>query len=235
MKKSIGILGGMGPLATADLFRKLILFTDAEGDHDHIRIYIDNNPAIPDRTAALLSGGDDPLPAMTDSLRKLEACGASCILMPCNTAHCFLPRLQPLTALPFLSMPEAAAKACAARFPGKTAAVLATRGTLSSGLYQDALSREQVPFLLPDDGQQEALMRVIYEGVKAGRAPAEYQRDLDAVVRGLATLGADFFLLGCTELPLAVSALGWQLPVMDPTEELAKAAIRFAGVPVRNL
>ena len=94
MKKSIGILGGMGPLATADLFRKIVLLTDAARDNDHIRVYIDDNASIPDRTAAILSGGADPLPAMTDSLRKLEACGADCIIMPCNTAHYFLPRLQ---------------------------------------------------------------------------------------------------------------------------------------------
>ena len=141
MKKSIGILGGMGPLATADLFRKIVLLTDAARDNDHIRIYIDDNASIPDRTAAILSGGADPLPAMTDSLRKLEACGADCIIMPCNTAHYFLPRLQTLTAVPFLSMLEATARACAARFPGGTAAVLATKGTLSAGLYQAALEQ----------------------------------------------------------------------------------------------
>ena len=149
MKKSIGILGGMGPLATADLFRKIVLLTDAARDNDHIRIYIDDNASIPDRTAAILSGGADPLPAMTDSLRKLEACGADCIIMPCNTAHYFLPRLQALTDVPFLSMLEASASACRARFPGRTAAVLATKGTLAAGLYQQVLTAQQVPFLVP--------------------------------------------------------------------------------------
>lgn len=104
MKKSIGILGGMGPLATADLFRKLVLLTDAACDNDHIRVYIDDNASIPDRTAAILEGGADPVPAMADSLRKLEACGADCVIMPCNTAHYFLPRLQALTATPILSI-----------------------------------------------------------------------------------------------------------------------------------
>ena len=134
MKKSIGILGGMGPLATADLFQKIISLTAAASDNEHIRVYIDSNSSIPDRTEAILSGGPDPLPAMRDSLRKLEACGADCVVMPCNTAHYFLPRLQGLTDIPFLSMLEAAAAACRARFPGETAAVLATRGTLSAGL-----------------------------------------------------------------------------------------------------
>ena len=82
MGKSIGILGGMGPLATADLFRKIVLMTKASCDNDHIRIFIDNNPAIADRTAAILSGGESPLPEMISALRNLEACGASCSRVP---------------------------------------------------------------------------------------------------------------------------------------------------------
>ncbi|MBS6845315.1 MAG: aspartate/glutamate racemase family protein [Firmicutes bacterium] len=86
MKKTIGILGGMGPLATADLFRKITLLTKASCDNDHIRVYIDSNAQIPDRTAAILHGGKDPLPQMRAALHSLEACGASCVIMPCNTA-----------------------------------------------------------------------------------------------------------------------------------------------------
>ena len=234
MKKSIGILGGMGPLATADLFRKIVLLTDAARDNDHIRIYIDDNASIPDRTAAILSGGIDPLPAMTDSLRKLEACGADCIIMPCNTAHYFLPRLQALTAVPFLSMLEATASACRVRFPGRTAAVLATKGTLAAGLYQKALSSQQVPFLIPAPSEQDALMRVIYDGVKAGRAPDSYRADMESVLRALSVQGADYFILGCTELPLAAELLGLRVPTVDPTAELAKTAIRFCGYSVNE-
>ena len=104
MKKTIGILGGMGPLATADLFTKIVSMTKAGCDNDHIRIFIDNNAQIPDRTTAILKGGADPLPEMESALRNLEKCGASCIIMPCNTAHYFLPRLQPLTSTPFISI-----------------------------------------------------------------------------------------------------------------------------------
>lgn len=233
MKRSIGILGGMGPLATADLFRKIVLLTDAERDNDHIRVYIDDNASIPDRTDAILSGGADPLPAMTDSLRKLEACGADCIIMPCNTAHYFLPRLQALTDVPFLSMLEATAKACHVQFPGRTAAVLATKGTLAAGLYQQALAAESVPCLIPGPAQQDALMRVIYDGVKAGAPPDDYRADMAAVLERLSAQGADYFILGCTELPLAVQSLALAAPVVDPTAELAKAAIRFCGYAVR--
>ena len=171
MKKSIGILGGMGPLATADLLRKIVTMTKAGCDNEHIRIYIDDNASIPDRTAAILSGGPDPVPVMADSLRKLEGCGADCIIMPCNTAHYFLPRLQAMTEVPFLSMLDAAAESCARRFPGKTAAILATKGTLATGLYQKALEARGVAWRIPDEAGQDALMRVIYQGVKADADP----------------------------------------------------------------
>lgn len=233
MKKSIGILGGMGPLATADLFRKIVLLTAAARDSGHIRVYIDDNPSIPDRTAAILGGGPVPVPAMTDSLRKLEACGADCIIMPCNTAHYFLPRLQALTEVPFLSMPEATAKTCRTRFPGRTAAVLATKGTLAAGLYQRALEAESVPFLIPGGAEQDALMRVIYDGVKAGAAPEAYRADMRAVLEAMRARGAGYFILGCTELPLAAQALALDDPAVDPTAELAKAAVRFCGYEVK--
>ena len=233
MKKSIGILGGMGPLATADLFRKIVTMTKAGCDNDHIRIYIDDNASIPDRTAAILSGGPDPVPVMADSLRKLEACGADCIIMPCNTAHYFLPRLQAMTEVPFLSMLAATAKACAETFPGKTAAILATKGTLATGLYERALEAEGVSYLIPDAGEQDALMEVIYDGVKADADPASYRAPMETVLEGLTDRGADYFILGCTELPVAAQLLQLTQPMVDPTSELARAAIRFCGYELK--
>ena len=233
MKKTIGILGGMGPLATADLFRKIVTMTKAGCDNDHIRIYIDDNASIPDRTAAILSGGKDPTPIMADSLKKLEGCGADCIIMPCNTAHYFLPRLQAMTEVPFLSMLEATAKTCAKTFPGKTAAILATKGTLATGLYEEALKAQGVSYLVPNTDEQDALMRVIYEGVKADAAPEAYRADMEGVMQTLAARGADYFILGCTELPVAAELLGLTQPMIDPTTELAKAAITFCGYELK--
>lgn len=235
MKKAMGILGGMGPLATADLFRKIVTMTKAGCDNDHIRIYIDDNSAIPDRTAAILSGGKDPVEEMSDSLKKLIACGAQCILMPCNTAHYFLPRLQAQTDVPFISMLEATAKACAEQFPGKTAAILATKGTLATGLYEKALQAQDVSYLVPDKVEQDALMRVIYDGVKADADPEDYRRDMETVMQRLTDKGADYFILGCTELPLAAQLLHLPQAMIDPTAELAKAAIRFCGYEVKQV
>lgn len=112
MKKTIGILGGMGPLATADLYRKIIERTRADRDSEHIRVYIDGNAAIPDRTAAILHGGEDPVPEMLSTLRHLEACGADCIIMPCNTAHYFLPRLREQPALQLQSRLSVWSRSC---------------------------------------------------------------------------------------------------------------------------
>ena len=233
-KKTIGILGGMGPLATADLFQKIVLLTKADTDREHIRVYIDSNANIPDRTAAILSGGEDPVPEMASALRHLEACGADCIIMPCNTAHYFLPRLQAMTKIPFLSILTAAAEACKAQFPGKTVGILATRGTLAANLYQEALAQAGVPYLVPDAPAQDALMRVIYDGVKAGTGPDSYRADFLTVLEQMSVGGAEVFLLGCTELPLAAEALNIALPTVDPTAELAKASIRFCGYGVRG-
>ena len=233
-KKTIGILGGMGPLATADLFQKIVLLTKADTDREHIRVYIDSNANIPDRTAAILSGGEDPVPEMASALRHLEACGADCIIMPCNTAHYFLPRLQAMTKIPFLSILTAAAEACKAQFPGKTVGIMATRGTLAANLYQEALVQAGVPYLVPDAPAQDALMRVIYDGVKAGKGPDSYRADFLTVLEQMSAGGAEVFLLGCTELPLAAEALNIALPTVDPTAELAKASIRFCGYGVRG-
>lgn len=231
MHKSIGILGGMGPMATADLFQKIVALTKADSDNDHIRIYIDNNPQIPDRTTAILKGGKDPVPQMLDALRHLEACGADCIVMPCNTAHYFLDRLQPETKIPFISILESTAKACAAAHPGKTACILATTGTLCTGIYEKALSQEGVAYLLPGDRHREILMDGIYR-IKAGERltdPAPFQ----GMLEDLQAAGADYFILGCTELPLAMEQLSLSGSFIDPTLELAKAAIRFCGGEIK--
>ena len=232
-KKVIGILGGMGPLATADLFQKITLHTAASCDQDHPRVCIDSNTNISDRTAALLHGGADPVPEMVKSAQRLESIGADLLIMPCNTAHYFLPRLQAMTEIPFLSILTAAAETCKAQFPGMTVGILATKGTLSAQLYQNALGEAGVPYLTPEAEEQDALMRVIYDGVKAGKGPDAYRADLLTVVEHMMTRGAGVFLLGCTELPLAAEAVGLTVPVVDPTAELAKAAIRFCGFRIR--
>ncbi len=234
MKKTIGILGGMGPLATADLYRKIVELTKAAGDNEHIRVYIDGNAQIPDRTAAILRGGADPVPEMADALHHLELCGADCIVMPCNTAHYFLPRLQAMTKTPFINMLEETAKTCARLFPGKTAGILATRGTLETGLYPKVLSAQGVASIEPDEVGRDALMAAIYDGVKGGAPLESLRAPVEELLARMTEQGAGYFILGCTELPIVRQELNLPGAFVDPTAELAKAAIRFCGYEVRE-
>ena len=234
IKKTIGILGGMGPLATADLLLKIIRHTRAEKDQDHIRVFIDNNSRIPDRTEAILRGGENPLPEMSSALKNLLACGADGIIMPCNTAHYFHGQLQALSPKPILHMPEITARACREGFPGKTVAILATSGTLESGIYHRVLEAADIPFLVPDEEAQRLLMYLTYDVVKAG-VPLEREKDSwRNLLAGLRKKGADYFILGCTELPLLAQGLEVPGPFIDPTDELARAAVRFCGYELKD-
>lgn len=228
MKKgTIGIIGGMGPLATADLFEKIIRHTEARCDQDHLHVLIDSNTAIPDRTAALLHGGADPFPQMCESARRLEADGADCLIMPCNTAHYFHGRLQDQVHVPLLNMIALTCQALQEQ--GVTrAGLLATSGTIETGVYQRVARQFQLELLLPQGEEQAGVMDMIYQGVKAGRRDYDPRRVQEAVER-LLKAGAQTMILGCTELPLAVELYRMTFPAIDPTLELAKGAIRQAG------
>lgn len=217
----------MGPLATADMFEKIILHTRASCDQEHLRVYIDSNTNIPDRTEALLSGGADPTPELVSSAKGLERQGAGLLIMPCNTAHNFYDAVQSAVAVPVLHMIRLTAGVLAARGV-KTAGLLATDGAVQTGIYQRTFAGTGVELLTPDAEGQRAVMDMIYQGVKAGR------RNYDAALvrramEALRDRGAETLILGCTELPLAVKLYGLEFPVTDPTLELALEAIRAAG------
>lgn len=233
MKKALGILGGMGPLATADLFTKIVTMTKAECDSDHIRIYIDNHSQIKDRTAAILHGEPSPLPQLIESVKKLEKMGADCIIMPCNTAHYYLQSLQIQTKVPFLSMIGQAVRVAKKRYPGQKAGILATTGTLDAGVYSRAFYDEGIDVVLPNEEQRKYLMSVIYDGVKAGRMPTDPE-PFNALLKDMENRGAGYFILGCTELPVAVRSLGLKNNFVDATTELARAAIEYCGYEVKE-
>ncbi len=201
--------------------------SDFPSGQGRIRVYIDSNAAFQTFCPA-------SWPEMASALRSLERCGADCVIMPCNTAHYFLPRLQAMTSLPFLSMLEATAKTCAKDFPGQTAAILATKGTLATGLYEKALNAQGVHCLVPDEGEQDVLMHLIYDVVKASKPLEPEQGAWQALLDGLRARGADYFILGCTELPIIADTLPQPGPFVDPTAELAKAAIRICGYKVKG-
>ncbi len=234
LAKTLGIIGGMGPAATADLFEKLLRYTDADNDQAHLPILIDSNTRIPDRTAAILRGGEDPRPELCKSARRLEAAGADLLVMACNTAHYFYDDVCAAVKTPILHMPRVTAAAVKEKGYAR-AALLATTGTVQSGVYADAFAREApgVSLLLPKDAEQAAVMSLIYEGVKAGR------RDFDAapvqaMLDRLTQEGVECFLLGRTELPLAFSLYKLKANTVDPTTLLAKEALRRCGARLRD-
>lgn len=235
MYKTIGIVGGMGPAATADLMKKITDMTDADCDQEHIHLLIDSNVNIPDRTAAILHGGEDPVPELLAASKRLESIGADFLIMPCNTAHWFIPALESEVGIPFLNMPAETARLLK-EMDVETAAVLATDGTVQSGLYEEALRAEGISAIYPDDEQQKTVMSLIYDYIKRGILdPAQLPHDeMAAICSSLRARGATAVLLACTELPVAFSLMGlYEDDCIDPTSVLAGAAIREAGAQLR--
>ena len=232
MKKTIGIVGGMGPLATCDLFRKIVEVTDAKSDQEHVRVCIDNNTEISDRTAAILSGGPDPVPEMVKSAVRLQGMGADVLIMPCNTAHYFYDRLVPFVDTPFLNMIEETAKEI--RQKGmKKVGLLATDGTCQSGVYKKVFDAMGIETCMPSPARQRSVMDVIYKGVKAGNLSIDLTGFYEAMEELFAD-GAETLVLGCTELPVAFDLFQIEKPNIDPTLVLVKAAVRFVGARVKG-
>ncbi len=236
MLKTIGILGGMGPAATVDLMNRIISMTDAESDQEHIPMIVDNNTRIPDRTAAILSGGESPVPEMLASAKRLEAAGADFIIVGCHTAHYFIKEVEEQIGIPVLEMPAETAKLL--KIKGvRRAAVLATDGTVESGLYGAALERVGIEPVYPDEDQQKIIMALIYNYIKKGVTDVNDlpKEETMAIVGDLSSKGAEVLLLACTELPIAFSIMGLRSEAfVDPTIVLAKSAIRMAGAHVRK-
>lgn len=231
-RKVIGILGGMGPLATADIFSKIIDSTKAVSDQEHLRVIIDSNTDIPDRTDSLLHGGPSPVPELTKSARTLEAAGADMIIIPCNTAHGFLDEVRASVSIPVLSMIEAALEAVKSR--GVTrAGLLSTTATMETGIYQKVFDGSGIELIIPPAEDRDIVMGVIYDGVKAGRRNYD-TTEYSEVVWRLAQRGAEVMILACTELPPAMTIYGLSFPAVDPTLELALAAIKAAGGEVKD-
>lgn len=230
-KKIVGVIGGMGPLATVDLYRKIVEHTLADCDQAHVRTIIDSNTNIPDRTAALLSGGESPVRELQSSARLLERAGAQVLVMPCHTAHCFYDEVQAAVHVPVLNMIQLTVRELKRRGVAR-AGLLATDGAVQSGIYQRHFEGSGIELLLPDPEGQAALMDMIYSGVKAGRTDYDTQA-VRTALDSLIDAGAQTLILGCTELPPAFEMYGLDYPNLDPTLTLALAAITASGGTVK--
>jgi len=209
---ALGVLGGMGPLATADFMRKLVEATPATCDQDHIPVFVHSVPQIPDRSEAYLHGSDAPWPYLVAGLRTLEASGAQAIAMPCNTAHLWHTRLASETALKVLHIGAEASRAVAGHAKGiKRVGLLATTATVQGEIYQHALHSKGVTVVTPaKETQVERVMKGI-AAVKGGQLE-HAEALLHQAAEELLAAGVEGLILGCTELPLVLSKLTMPFP-----------------------
>ncbi|MGF1700778.1 amino acid racemase [Photobacterium makurazakiensis] len=227
MSRKLGILGGMGPLATVEFMQKIISQTPAHNDQQHIPMLVSNNPQIPDRTAFLISNGADPYPALKQGMEQLQQAGAECIVMPCNTAHYWYPRLANSCNVHTISILDSVVKEAHCRNYCKVG-VMATTATMQTRMYQTKLAQKQIATIGTTSPQQQAVMDGIY-AVKAGDIKLGHQL-MKPVFDSLIAQGAEAVILGCTEIPVALAELAHNQPelCLDSLNILAKACIEWA-------
>ena len=236
--KTIGILGGMGPEAGAYLLERIIHETAAERDQDHPPIIVYSLPQVPDRTEAILHGGPSPVPALRRGLRTLEKAGADFAVMSCISAHYFYPRIAPRSPLPLLSLIDETVAAVKKMRPvPKTIGLVATSGTVRSGIIARAFEAAGIAVIVPSAREQKRVMAAIYgkKGVKAGFTEGPAREAVLEIAAGLVRRGAQAIMAGCTEVPLVLRAADLSVPLVEPMAIAARAAIRRAGaVPRRS-
>jgi aspartate racemase len=238
----LGVVGGVGPAATVDFLRKVVQSTPARRDQDHLRLLVEQNPQIPDRTEHLVGEGTDPTLALYATCKKLQAGEADLIAIPCNTAHAFVEEIQSHLAVPIMNMLTVTVSHVRESFPSlRKVGLLATSGTVASGVYRRALEARGLEEVVPTPALQARVMDAIYgaQGVKAGFTSGACLDDVLAAIDELAGQGVEVIILGCTELPLLftrselITASGQKVTLVDPTEILAVRCVSHAMA--RNL
>ena len=232
----IGVLGGMGPAATAHFQTRLVTLTDAAADADHPIVVSWSDPGVPNRVAALQGTGPSPVPMLRDGINVLAGAGAQVLAVPCNTVHPFLPEALEGFELQLVDMIEVGAQE-AAGAGITTAAVLATAATLEHGMYERALAKRSVAAHTPIDGAQQAVLELI-AAVKAGVPIRDLMPGYEALVTELAEAGCDGVLVACSEISAvaAVSAADGRrlpVPIVDTVDALARATLSAVGFTPR--
>ncbi|SHI97356.1 aspartate racemase [Mesonia phycicola] len=233
----LGIVGGVGPSATVDFMNKVILSTPAAKDQDHIKMVVEQNPQIPDRTANLILNETDPTIALFSTCKKLEAAGSNAIAIPCNTAHAFVKEIQAHLNIPIVNMITTTAEFILKNYGKNTkVGLLATTGTVKSNVYLDVLKKYELQVVIPDEVHQNHVMESIYGdlGVKAGYTTGSCKEEIMKGVNYLLAEGAQVIILGCTELPLLftntkeINDKDRSVPLIDPTLILAEKVVELA-------
>ncbi len=223
---TVGVIGGMGPYATLAFFKSVLDNTPAHKDWDHLRIIIDNNPKIPSRTRAFLFGEDDPVPMMIESAKTLGVAGADFVVLPCNSAHYFLPRVRGSVDVPFIDMVDETCKAVIAVGAIKVG-LLAGEVTVRGRLYERRLEGHSIDVLQVSEEQQVLVRSIIEDGKK--NAVCDLTRgNMQSLISELEERGADAIVLGCTELPMAMEGIVTRCVIIDSLDVLAKAVVQEA-------
>jgi aspartate racemase len=229
--KVLGILGGLGPMATVYFYEMLTRHTLAKRDQDHIDIIINSRATTPDRTGYILGqSSENPFDIMAADAARLVTFGADVIAIPCNTAHYFYDRLNETIDIPILNMVEETVRHAQA-VGCKRVGILATSGTVDTGTYQRVCRRMGLPYAVPGEAGQAAVMDVIYGDIKQGKRAdmAQFGRAVDE----LRAAGCDRVILGCTELSLIKRDEHLSPFYIDSMEVLAKNAIvTFGKTPI---
>ncbi|TFG79829.1 MAG: amino acid racemase [Spirochaetales bacterium] len=231
---AIGVLGGMGPLATAEFFKKLTLAISenggAAGDAQHPRVIVDSDPSIPDRTAYVLGKGPDPLPAMTAAAKRLVQAGATVCVLASITAHAYLDGLRTAVPCEFASAFDSLKARIERDYVGVgRVGVLATTGTIKSGLFDRYLPNLRVHYS-DDEAQERFVMEAVYgsNGIKAGNVSEEPRHLLRQAAARLVARGAELIIVACAEMSLVLSPADVEVPLVDPMQFLVEdLATRF--------
>jgi aspartate racemase len=226
----LGVLGGMGPLATVDFFGKIVGHTPARTDQEHMPIIVRNVPQVPDRTAAYLKGSDAPWEPLRAGVRMLESVGVDAIAIPCNSAHLWHRRLSEAARVTILHIGAAAADWAATQFPHvRTVGMLATTATVRSRLYHEQFESRGIEIVVPSEEDQETLVMAGIHAVKAGDVRRARGLLVEAANRLLADANPapQALLLGCTEVPIALADAELPLPKLDSTDILARACVAW--------
>ncbi len=229
-KQTLGIIGGVGPLATMFIGEMIVRRTKAAKDQEHLHTIIDNDTNIPDRTAFILDDTKkNPVPVIIEDAKKLASVGADMIAIPCNTAHTFYDDIVEGSSVPVLHMIRETAKR-AYDLGAKRVGILATTGTLTSCMYQDALEEYGITPVVPDAKMREKVMSVIYDYVKAGKDVT--QDNWQPIEEAMLALNCDRIVLGCTELSIVNRDLKLSDIYIDSLIVLAECAILACGYEI---
>lgn len=226
--KIIGILGGMGPEATAECYLKIIRATQASKDQEHFRVIIDSNAKIPDRTEAISGRGESPVPEMVHAAKNLEKLDVDVACIPCMTAHYFIEEVQKYISFPLLNAFLELKKYISDFYPSiSKIGVLATTGTLETGLFEKYLDHLDVIYPTPMT-QNEKVMKAIYgeNGIKSGNTDGEPLHLLKEASQELLDNGAELIISGCTEIGLVLRPYHLPVPLVDPMEVVADVVVK---------